>query len=329
MSWVYLPAPEADCLPPDCSDGALSAPSRSTHIVSECSLSVSVTDTSIHSPSGMTSPLSTVARGATESTSSLEDSPVRTSLLLVGVQVWRAIARDFGSKGSASLAKFGLRMSSPKTPRCFALEDSTSSSVGLPTWGLMLRGVCLELGTSVRPTEETECGSLLPTPTGAGNENSPSMQKWPAHRALAGMLATPTASGSDARNTNRPSARSTKTQLALAATPTASSYGTNQGGAAGRVGKVRHNLEKSAVLAGMLPTPTTRDWKSGAASEETHARNSRPLNEVAHRQGVTGGIFIALREWMMGWPLGWSASEPLATGRFQQWLNSHGSCSDE
>ncbi len=176
-------------------------------------------------------------------------------------------------------------MSLRKIPRVYGPADWNASSADLPSWGMMLAGVCLELTTLGLRTNVTACGSLLPTPTGAGNEGSPSMQKWPAHRALKAMMLP---------------------------TPTASSYGSNQGGAAGRVGKVRHNLQKTAALAGILPTHTTRDWRSGAASE------------VAHRSGVTGGPFIALREWMMGWPLGWSASEPLATDRFQQWLHSHG-----
>ncbi len=34
----------------------------------------------------------------------------------------------------------------------------------------------------------------------------------------------------------------------------------------------------------MLPTPTARDWRSGKASEATHGRNSRPLNEVVCRE---------------------------------------------
>lgn len=34
-----------------------------------------------------------------------------------------------------------------------------------------------------------------------------------------------------------------------------------------------------------------------------------------------------LLEWLMGWPLGWSAAEPLETARFRQWLDSHGICS--
>ena len=29
-------------------------------------------------------------------------------------------------------------------------------------------------------------------------------------------------------------------------------------------------------------------------------------------------------EWVMGFPIGWSASAPLATDRFQRWLLAHG-----
>jgi len=29
-------------------------------------------------------------------------------------------------------------------------------------------------------------------------------------------------------------------------------------------------------------------------------------------------------EWMMGWPIGWTDLQPLATARFRQWLDSHG-----
>ena len=31
-----------------------------------------------------------------------------------------------------------------------------------------------------------------------------------------------------------------------------------------------------------------------------------------------------LPEWVMGWPVGWTELKPLGTGRFQQWLHSHG-----
>jgi hypothetical protein len=112
-----------------------------------------------------------------------------------------------------------------------------------------------------------------------------------------------------------------------------------------------------------LPTPQTRDWKNPQHSDEYAAkRHSLNLNEAIWRYGMamlptpsatlygsngdprdhaagrigkrrgsletlTGGVFIALREWMMGWPIGWTALEPLVTDRFRQWLGSHGSCS--
>lgn len=43
-------------------------------------------------------------------------------------------------------------------------------------------------------------------------------------------------------------------------TPSATSYGSNQGGAAGRVGKVRESLESMARHA-TWPTPDANDWK--------------------------------------------------------------------
>jgi hypothetical protein len=68
-------------------------------------------------------------------------------------------------------------------------------------------------------------------------------------------------------------------------TPTASLYGNNRGGAAGRTGKIRHSLEH-----------------------------------------FTGGPWPSFREWMMGWPIGWTVLEPLEMDRFQQWLQWHGQC---
>lgn len=34
-------------------------------------------------------------------------------------------------------------------------------------------------------------------------------------------------------------------------------------------------------------------------------------------------------EWMMGWPIGWTASQPLETAKFQSWLQQHGGFSAE
>lgn len=55
-------------------------------------------------------------------------------------------------------------------------------------------------------------------------------------------------------------------QLALLPTPTAQSYGSNQGGAAGRVGPVRHSLDALARLE-LLPTPRATDGTNGGPGQ--------------------------------------------------------------
>lgn len=295
MSWVYSPGPAGGCLPLDCSGGALSAPSRSTSTASASSLSASGTDTSNPSPSGMTSTPLMATSGVDVSTSSAAGSPVKTSLVPGNESVWKELVRVCGSKCSELLAKCNLRLSSRRTAPICELTDFAPCSKDLPSWGMMLAGVCLELGTSVRLIDETECGSLLPTPTGAGNEGSPSMQKWPAHRALASMMLP---------------------------TPMATNYGSNQGGAAGRTGKIRHNLEKTALLAGLLPTPIASDRngdRQRGAGSIARGGGPRLVTSMA-----PGGGYIALREWMMCMPIGWTALERLETPRFLEWLHSHG-----
>jgi hypothetical protein len=31
-------------------------------------------------------------------------------------------------------------------------------------------------------------------------------------------------------------------------------------------------------------------------------------------------------EWLMGWPIGWTALNPLGMDRFREWLQQHGRC---
>jgi len=71
---------------------------------------------------------------------------------------------------------------------------------------------------------------------------------------------------------------------------------------------------------GSLPTPTARAYgynKGGAAGR---VGQERPSIETLAR----GLDVLTLREWMMGWPIGWTALEPLETGRFRSWLRLHG-----
>jgi hypothetical protein len=103
-----------------------------------------------------------------------------------------------------------------------------------------------------------------------------------------------------------------------------------------------------------FPTPTTRDWRSGKASQATMEKNSRPLNEVVMWRTPSASIVEPKKsvvkltgrtpqdpqvgladqvggklnpmwvEWLMGFPLGWTDLRPLEMGKFQQWLEQHG-----
>ena len=69
-------------------------------------------------------------------------------------------------------------------------------------------------------------------------------------------------------------------------------------------------VNQTELMRALLPTPIKRDWKSGAVSAATMARNARPLNEVLRRElaphSSSGTAdLLAVVEWIMGYPVGW------------------------
>lgn len=106
-------------------------------------------------------------------------------------------------------------------------------------------------------------------------------------------------------------------------TPAATEYGTNQGGAAGRTGKIRPSLSTMA-RKNMWPTPTSSMMTMGDLEQARFAGNdpNRPKYQEANRVGGTlNPLWV---EWLMGWPTGWTDLEPLEMDKFRQWLRSHG-----
>jgi hypothetical protein len=153
-----------------------------------------------------------------------------------------------------------------------------------PQAGMVLNGKVYRLRRLVRRISGR--GSLL------------SQGKWPTPQAGDANFSTP-------RTTGRPIEK--VTHLATAAkywpTPTVSrgDYQYSQG---------NHN-KRSLKLSGavkMIPTPTSRDWRSGKASQETMERNSRPLSEV-----IGGQLNPRWVEWLMGFPDGWTDLEDSET----------------
>ena len=53
----------------------------------------------------------------------------------------------------------------------------------------------------------------------------------------------------------------------------------------------------------------------------------RPASSQSLRRVESGGkLNPRWVEWLMGWPLGWTDLKPLATAKFQQWLQQFGDC---
>lgn len=130
------------------------------------------------------------------------------------------------------------------------------------------------------------------------------------------------------------------------------SQGTNRGGAAGRVGKVRPCLARAApswatltshpkgpggekrreggptlqTQANLWATPTSRDWK-GRIRPSSRAKTNSLLGRQAPRSGIVGPTSLPSTrrlnprfvEWLMGMPLGWTDCGASVTPSFQSW----------
>ena len=191
--------------------------------------------------SGTTSAPSTESRGEEQLTFLLEDSPAKTSALRVKAQELAESVQAYGKNMRDSLKRYNLDLSLPKTHLCFALGDLELSSKTWPRWGIMLDGELSELGLSVRPISETECGS------------------WPTPRSCSAMAATITPES--AHNPKRFPNRETIVGRATWPTPTCQEVEhpdailTETGRRLSKNGKTSHslNLADSVKLGG---TPT-------------------------------------------------------------------------
>lgn len=78
-------------------------------------------------------------------------------------------------------------------------------------------------------------------------------------------------------------------------------------------------LHTSGIDSGSwLPTPTADD--TGHRTKR-YSQGGQALSLV-----VGGKLNPPWVEWLMGWPVGWTALEPLVTDRCRPWLRLHGKC---
>jgi hypothetical protein len=92
-------------------------------------------------------------------------------------------------------------------------------------------------------------------------------------------------------------------------------------------------LATSEKGCGFWPTPTKRDSRTLAGSQppKRAPTSGLPLAwtvalAMAPEQRSGGRLNPRWVEWLMGWPMGWTSLEPLATDRFHEWQQQHGAC---
>ena len=230
---------------------------------------------------GLTCAALTEDRGADLLTWFRGASLARTLALPAEALALKAHVVACGATWRASLARFDPGSCTWRTAQPSLLADSDECSVIWPRSGMTAGGLCWELPTLKPPTSVTDSG-LWPKPTVCGNYNRKG-------------ASTTSGDGLATAVKNWP-------------TPTAS-LGTKGGRVTPRKSREGGTLIE-AVSSRTFATPTARDWRSGKASDATMERNSRPLSEQ-----IGGLLNPTWVEWLMGWPIGWTALEHLETDR--------------
>lgn len=343
MSWHYLQALEAESWEGTCLDGAPDALLSLIPTPARCCSRDNATDACRDSQSGTTCGRSTGDRGAAPSTSSPEDSHARTS-----AQPGKALASPeseavCGNTWRELWVKYDLATSGWRTHRCLWEEALPWSSVTLPKWGMMQGGVLWERTTPGLLTNGSGSGFWRTPQAGDGQREAQDADKRKAggHGVrLMDQVAkwpTPTVCG----NYNRKGALGTSGDgLATAVklkwpTPLASdgvNGGPNQKGGSGdlRLSSAVHKwptpcLPGNGGSNGKKKLKEMLSWPTPTANEDAAGRPGANMQKMLGnhpdiRQDPDGGqLNPTWVEWLMGWPLLWTSTEPMPPETWRAW----------
>ena len=310
MTSTYSQEPEGGSSAANCSGTDASGPSRSTHTAAESSSSDNATESSSPSPSSTTSEPLTGDRGAGESMLCAGGSHAKTSAAPESERDSTASARASGGRCTESFAKWSHDSSSWRTSQLSLFGGSIEFSDRWPTSGSMRSGACFRQRNAGPLTFGNGFGCLLPTPTKTVGGWNKSQGKNAKRRYSLGSMARsnrwPTPTVDDAHNITRKSgAFQSLTRAVMLPTPTATAN------------MLSPSMQKWPAHRRIWTTPTAHNAK------ETNAPSESERNTPTLAAQAGGSLNPAWVEWLMGWPIGWTDLQPLATDRFQQWQQLH------
>lgn len=306
---TFLQALAEGYLPTFYSDTSQSVQSKSMSIASK-SFQRGKQTVAFHGfPSLQMSRDSTDDRGAALLTWWLEDSHAKTSAPLAAEPELTESDQACGAKWPASSARYDPASSSWKTAHCLWDEDLQWSSVTLPTWGMTRSGAVYRHPTAERPISATGSG-LWPTITVCGNYNrkGASATSGDGLATAVKLWRTPNAQVTAAKSTvvKLSGRKPSDPQVGLA--------------------------DQVAAMERTFPTPTATQHK-GWSRNHNRAHTDDRLDYTVEREAYQAGqqtppmrLNPGWVEWLMGWPIGHTSLKPLATDKFREWQQQHGSC---
>lgn len=327
---LSLQEPAAESSAARCSDSAPSAPSKSSDTRATSSYKGSETESLTTSLSGTMFAPSTAGRGAERSTSSAEVSHAKTSAVLgEDSELSAESGADYGESTLGSFARYDRDTASWKTAQCLLLGGLESFSGTWPRSGMMRRGRCYQLAIAAHRMNGRGCGSSqkIPTPTVHGNYNRKGLSKNSGDGLATYVKKWPTQKSRDfktgmASRVERPW-RNLNDLAAKFPTPCRTDYK-----GAGKTGTFRDRLdyaaERGQTKSNVYPTPRTNGMCGGSgalAQMGRLVRDWKMTDKERHHIGAGNGgkLNPDWVEWLMGWPIGWTASKPLEMDRFQSW----------
>jgi hypothetical protein len=304
MSFIYSRALVEAFSPANLEETNASAPSSGSPTLKPCLWHDKTTVRSPLSRFGMTCAPLTDDRGAALLTSLLAAFRVKTSALQEQAMASTASEADYGLKWRGSFAKYAPSESKWKTAQCSLLGDSDEFLETWPRWGSMLNGECY-LRPIVAPTISASASGFWPTPT--------------ASLADKGGRVTPTKGREGGTLIEALSARMFPTPCAI------DSGGGRMNKSASSGAKERPTLGLMA-RKGLWPTPCASASKGSSPAALTRKNGKDRSNDrIDHAVMASDGGQLNPEwvEWLMGWPIGHTALEPLATDKYQEWLAQH------